>query len=100
MQIAIGSNQKRKYNYNREDLDQKKLFSEHNIYSCTGKKGTLVLFNAGRLYHRAAYRKHKRSVIQMNFTTGYGMWTKEEAISIPCSINYKYMKKSYSKISL
>ena len=61
---------------------------------------SLILFNAGNLYHRGVVRSKQRRVLQMNFTTGYGMWAKVEKINIPDYVDNRYIKKFYNKISL
>jgi hypothetical protein len=98
MEIAGGSHKTLKLNYDRFQLDQKDIAKKYKIEKCIGKKGTVVLFNAGKLYHRLVLKEKKRRAFQMNFTTGYAMWDSEEKIDFPKETN-NYIKRFYKKIS-
>lgn len=96
MEIQIGSN-KTHWDYNRNNLDQKFVKSSFKTFRCIGKAGTVYLFNAGCLFHRALIKNNSRRILHCNYTTGYNLREPIERIKKSSNVP-SFIFKSYKHL--
>lgn len=102
LQFAMGSHLDRHPTYDRYFLSDKQIAQKYQIKNCIGKKGTLVVFDAGNGYHRAFYQPGSvRTILHFNLTAGYSLtgdkfdsWAKEELDGYPSHVQNAFKKVS------